>query len=129
MTEPGYRHSEAAAGRWAKLTLAEQLANVGSEVGRMKRWRERNAALATGAFERALELLDLTLADPRWRERLREIARARELLCDAAAGGRDYGTSVEDLDRYFLPFAVAARAQRGPAGTPEPPGGGRPIAV
>ncbi len=129
MTEPAYRHSEAAAGRWAKLTLAEQLANVGSEVGRMKRWRERDARLAAGAFERALELLDLTLADPRWRERLREIARARELLCDAAAGGGDYGTSVEDLDRYFLPFAVAARAQRGPSGTPEPPGGGRPIAV
>lgn len=116
MTEPVYRHAEAAAGRWARLTLAEQLANVGSEVGRMVRWRARNASLATGAFERALELLDLTLADPRWRERLREIARARELLCDAAAGGGDYGTSLEALDRYFLAFAVAARAQRGRAG-------------
>jgi hypothetical protein len=116
VTEPAYRHAEAAAGRWARLTLAEQLANVGSEVGRMVRWRARNAGLATGAFERALELLDLTLADPRWRERLREIARARELLCDAAAGGGDYGTSLEALDRYFLAFAVAARAQRGRAG-------------
>jgi hypothetical protein len=112
VTEPAYRHSETAAGRWSQLTLAEQLANVGSEVGRMARWRSRNANLSTGAFERALELLDLTLADPRWRERLREIARARELLCDAAAGGGDYGTSLEALDRYFLAFAVAARAQR-----------------
>ena len=112
MTEPAYRHAQAAAGRWARLTLAEQLANVGSEVGRMRRWRARDPGVAEGAFERALELLDLTLADARWRERLREIARARELLCDAAAGGADYGTSVEDLDRYFLAFAVAARAQR-----------------
>ena len=79
----------------------------------MRRWLARDERVAMGAFERALELLDLTLADPRWRDRLREIARARELLCDAATGGREYGTTLEDLDRYFLAFAVAARARRG----------------
>lgn len=105
-------HRELAAGRWHQLSLAEQLANVGSEVGRMRRWRERDPRAMTRAFERALELLDLTLADPRWRQRLREIARAREMLCDAAAGGGDYGTTLEDLDRYFLAFAVAARHGR-----------------
>ena len=76
------------------------------------RWRDRDARVATGAFDRALELLDLTVADPRWRDRLREIVRARELLCDAAAGGAEYGTTLEDLDRYFLAFAMAARAGR-----------------
>ena len=98
MTEMVYRHRDLAAGRWGTLSLAEQLGNVGSEVGRMLRWRGRDERLVTGAFERALELLDLTLADPRWRWRLREIARARELLCDAAAGGSEYGTRLEDLD-------------------------------
>jgi hypothetical protein len=105
-------HRDLAAGRWAQLSLVEQLANVGSEVGRMLRWRDRDARVATGAFDRALELLDLTVADPRWRDRLREIVRARELLCDAAAGGAEYGTTLEDLDRYFLAFALAARAGR-----------------
>ena len=105
-------HRELAAGRWGTFSLAEQLANVGSEVGRMRRWRGRDDRLSTAAFERALELLDLTLADPRWRARLREIARARELLCDAATGGTEYGTRLEDLDRYFLAFAVAARRGR-----------------
>jgi hypothetical protein len=112
MTEPSYRHRELAAGRWQTLSLMEQLGNVGSEVGRMRRAQGRDARAMSGAFERALELLDLTLADWRWRDRLREIARARELLCDAAAGGADYGTTLEDLDRYFLAFAVAARAGR-----------------
>ncbi len=112
MTEIVHRHRDLAAGRWGQLLLAEQLANVGSEVGRMLRWRGRDERLMTGAFDRALELLDLTLADPRWRDRLREIARARELLCDAAAGGSEYGTRLEDLDRYFLAFAVAARGSR-----------------
>ena len=112
MTEPAYRHQELAAGGWGRLSLAEQLGNVGAEVGRMRRWRGKDERLATGAFERALELLDLTLADVRWRGRLREIARARELLCDAALGGREYGATLEDLDRYFLEFALAARRHR-----------------
>jgi len=105
-------HRELAAGGWAKLSLAEQLGNVGSEVGRMLRARGRDERRMTAAFERALELLDLTLGDPRWRGRRKEIARARELLCDAAAGGRDYGTTLEDLDRYFLAFAMLARRHR-----------------
>lgn len=105
-------HPQLADGRWFQLTLSEQLGNVGSEVGRMARARGRNEELAQRAFERALELLDLTLADARWRGRLKEIARARELLCDAAEGGRDYGTRLEDIDRYFLAFAVAARSRR-----------------
>jgi len=112
VTAPEVRHPGLAAGRWQTLSLLEQLGNVGSEVGRMRRSRDRDARLAAAAFERALELLDLTLADPRWRGRRREIARARELLCDAAAGGGEYGTTLDDLDRYFLAFAVAARASR-----------------
>jgi hypothetical protein len=78
----------------------------------MRRWHGRDEGIAAGAFARALELLDLTLADSRWRGRRREIARARELLCDAAAGGTEYGTTLPDLDRYFLSFAVAARLRR-----------------
>ena len=85
MTTPAPRHPGLAAGRWQRLSLAEQLANVGAEVGRMRRRRAPEERVA--AFERALELLDLTLADPRWRGRLKEIARAREVLCDAADGG------------------------------------------
>jgi hypothetical protein len=112
MTAPGPHHRGLAAGRWAELSLAAQLANVGAEVGRMRRWRGQDERLAERAFERALELLDLTLADARWRGRLREIARARELLCDAAMAGREYGATLEDLDRYFLAFAVAERRRR-----------------
>jgi hypothetical protein len=109
MTPPTPRHPQLVAGRWQQLSLAEQLANVGAEVGRMRRRSTQDRA---AAFERALELLDLTLADSRWHGRLKEIARARELLCDAADGGCEYGTSLEDLDRYFLAFAVLARRGR-----------------
>ena len=112
MSESVRLHPDLTAERWGQFSLAEQLANVGSEVGRMVRWRERDPRLMAGAFDRALELLDLMLADPRWRDRLREIARVREFLCAAGLGEPAYGTTLEDLDRYLLAFAVAARNNR-----------------
>jgi hypothetical protein len=61
------------------------------------------------AVERALELFDLTLSDPRWKGRRLEVARAREVFCDAAYGGGLYKSSLADLVRYFDNFAFAAR--------------------
>ena len=50
--------------------------------------------------------------DPRWKGRRKELTRVRELLCDAMLGGKEYGSDLAGLDRYFYPFAVAARAGR-----------------
>ena len=105
------RHREIAAGRWWSLTLAEQLGNVGSEVSRALKWRSRNPQIAQGAMARALELIDLTLDDPRHRSsvaRLREICRAREVLVDFLAGSNQYGSTEVSLQKYFDAFAVAA---------------------
>jgi hypothetical protein len=51
----------------------------------------------------------LTLADDRWHGRRREIARARELVCDFLVGPNAFGSTAESIDAYFLPFAIAAR--------------------
>jgi hypothetical protein len=90
----------------------EQLANVGSDVARAHRWYGRDSELCEKAFLRALELLDLTITDPRWNGRRKELTRTREILCDAMLGGKEYGSDFAGLDRYFYPFAVAARANR-----------------
>ena len=90
------QHRDLAAGRWWALSLSEQLGNVGSEISRAIRWTSRNPDTAQAALYRALELLDLTLADPRWlqaRHRLREIARAREVVVDFFAGANQYGST------------------------------------
>src|SRR5450759_1328306 len=55
---------------------------------------------------------DLILADNRWRDRCREIARAREIVCDFLVGDNEYGSTAESFDRYFLHFAMAARRDR-----------------
>jgi hypothetical protein len=106
------RHRDLAAGKWWELSLAEQLGNVGSEVGRAVRWTPSHPARAEAAFHRALELFDLTLDDPRHRRsvaRLREIARAREVVVDFLSGANQYGSSGPSLQRYFAAFAAAAR--------------------
>ena len=106
-----FQHKYLAAGRWFELSLAEQLGNIGSEINRAIR-SYGNEKRFEGAVNRALELFELTISDPRWRKRLKELTRARELFCDAVCGGTEYGTSLEDLDRYFYYFAFAARSNR-----------------
>lgn len=103
-------HKNAASGHWADFSLEEQMGNIGSEVARTAKWQGKDEKNFQGAVGRALELFDLTLGDARWKGRLFEIARARELFCAAAFGKEEYNTSLEDLNRYFLFFAIAARA-------------------
>jgi hypothetical protein len=108
----GVQHRDLAAGRWWELSVAEQLGNIGSEISRASRWTGRNEDMARGALERALELFDLTLDDPRHRQsvaRLREIARAREVVADFFAGTNQYQTTAAGLQRYFDAYALAVR--------------------
>lgn len=107
-----FLHKNAAAGEWFTLSLFEQLGNIGSEVGRVCRWQEKDPQIFQRAVERALELFDLTLEDPRWSGRRREIARVREIFCDAVCGGMEYGCSLQNLEEYFYPFALAAQRMR-----------------
>ncbi len=109
------QHKDLAAGRWWGLTLCRQMGNIGSEVSRAWKWKTRDAEISRRAFERALELFDLTLDDPRHRQsiaRLREIARAREVLVDFFAGENEYGSTGPDLLSYFDAFAIAASKGR-----------------
>lgn len=107
----GTFHRESAAGEWFDLTLMEQLGNIGTEVARAARAMEAgNESRVSNALVRALELFDLTIADPRRHgPELREICRAREVVCDFLVGDNQYASSAASLDRYFLPFAIAAR--------------------
>ena len=104
-------HKNLKEGRWFELSLAEQLGNIGSEVSRAGKWKEKDEQLFWKAVERAFELFDLTLTDSRWKGRLGEVARAREVFCDVILGGKEYGTTFQNLQPYFDQFALAARTK------------------
>lgn len=106
-------HPELTDTKWRSLSLAEQLANVGSEVERALKWaRKGRADLCANAVYRALELLDLTIADPRHRQRLKELTRLREVLADYFFGPNEFGSSEVAWQRYFGAFGMAAALER-----------------
>ena len=108
------QHSSLAAGRWQSLSLMEQLANVGSEVERALKWLERdNREYSRLAFLRALELLELTLADSRHRRRLKELTRTREALLDFFLGDNEFRSTGKSWHNYFYGFAYAAALEKG----------------
>lgn len=104
-------HKDLAAGRWFKLSLAEQMGNIGSEVSRARLTQGVNQQRFQNAMDRALELFDLTISDSRWKGRLKEIGRARDVFCDAILGGKEYNSFLPDLEKYFNQFALASRRQ------------------
>jgi hypothetical protein len=107
------QHPQLAAGRWHTLSLLEQLANTGSEVERALNWAARgNADYCARAFDRALELLNLTIADPKNRRRLKELTRLREALLDYFMGSNAFGSSPAAWRTYFHAYGMGAALQR-----------------
>lgn len=105
-----YQHKDLAAGRWNELPFLEQMANIGSEVERALNWRaKQNADYSQKAFERALELVDLTLDSITGLARLKELSRLREAIVDFFAGSNQFKSTEASWRRYFLPFTYASR--------------------
>ena len=103
------QHKNSARGRWYEFTPNEQMANIGSEVSRARLAQGLDEARFWGAVIRAQELFNLTFLDRRWGNRLKELGRAYEVFCDAILGGKEYGSTLADLDRYFTYFALSCR--------------------
>ncbi len=102
---------------WSTFSLMEQLANVGTDIERTINWRKRgNKEASNAAFDRAIELLDLTIADVkhrRHRGRLRELLRVREALADYFLFDNEYKSSDKLWSDYFYCFNYAAALQKG----------------
>ncbi len=100
-----YQHQQLADGRWREFPFITQLANIGSEVERAIKWKNKNQPeYFKRAFERMLELIDLTAADPKNRKRLKELLRAREMLVDYLMYDNQYHSTDRQWQRYFYYF-------------------------
>ncbi len=100
--------------RWSKLSLAEQLANVGCDIERAIRWRNKNNLdFSRKAFDRALELLIFTKLDPKNATSRRELCRMHEMLVDYFVYDNEYNSTDSAWQKYFYSFNYAAALQRG----------------
>jgi len=61
------------------------------------------------AFERALELLDLSIVDAKNKSRLKELLRLREALADHFYFDNEYSSSDASWRKYFFAFSYASR--------------------
>lgn len=100
--------------QWCKKSLCVQLANVGADIDRAISWRDKdNQQYSRDAFERVLELLTLTILDPKHsRPTRKELVRTRELLIDYFVYDNSYKTSDAIWHDYFYQFSYAAALER-----------------
>jgi hypothetical protein len=108
-------HQGLAPSRWFQFTLFEQLGNVGSDIDRAISWRKKgDFDYSKQAFDRALELLNWTIKDPKNRgPRLRELCRVREAVIDYFMYDNRYCSTDEDWQKYFFNFAYMAALAKG----------------
>lgn len=97
-------------GKWVNMSFCEQMANIGSEVSRACKWKAKQKPdMMWKALERGLELLDLSIEGAAG-SRLKELLRAREVMCDFFVGENAFGSTEKQMRGYFDAFAFAVRS-------------------
>lgn len=93
--------------RWFAMGIGEQISNIGSEVNRAIRYKNKNEEDKKKRFyEKAVELLELTCADPKNKHRCGELQECIAELTDYFVGGNEYNTTDEVLIKYYDAFLV-----------------------
>lgn len=64
--------------RWLKFSRTQQMGAIAAEIMRAKTWEGKEKDNFLSALERALQLIDLTFEDKRWKERLTILFRLRD---------------------------------------------------
>ena len=107
-----YFHNEII-NHWHQFSIFEQMANIGAEVGRAIAWKKKKQKqIFLNAFYRALELIDLTAADKKNKNRLKEILRLREVIADFLVGENIYKQTEEQIEKYFYYYNLAIRKNK-----------------
>lgn len=104
-------HTSLSISEWQKQSVAQQMANIGSEVLRALSWKKKNDGIAQRAFERSLELFDAS-KHTRDAGMLQEVCRAREIWVDYFACNNIYQSTEEQWRKYFYQFTYLARNEK-----------------
>ena len=102
--------------KWAKLTIYEQLGNIGSEVGRaISAKRAGYDYRIEGAVVRAQDLFSATIEvlikEKTHLHRAKEILRARDQFISLFYDGEFDDVEAAKIENYFMNYAYIARTQ------------------
>jgi hypothetical protein len=101
------QHKNIAEGDWQKKSFLEQMSNIGSEVYRAINWRENNnEEYSLLAFNRSLELFDLSKKSKLTYSQYKELCRAREIWVDYFKYDNKYNSTKESLNKYFMYLTI-----------------------
>lgn len=101
--------------RWASMDIFSQMGNIYSEVGRsFKSISSVESEEHRAAVARAIDLFDATVEVliAKKSPKAKEVLRAKEVYLDLVNDCHASSQSIQDLERYFMQFAVAARLNR-----------------
>ncbi len=91
--------------RWFAMPISVQISNIGSEVNRALNWKKKNdRSKMLNFYNKSIELLRLTEADPKNRHRRGELQCCEEELADFFLGENLYGTTEEMIRKYYDAF-------------------------
>lgn len=90
---------------WYDMPVTCQISNIGSEVNRAIRWKNKENSQRMIMFcEKAIEFLQLSISDPKNKHRIREFEFCIEELQDYFIGENIYETTDEMLTKYYDAF-------------------------
>ncbi len=72
--------------RWRIIPKREQLLAIGAEFERARVWERKGEVQFKGALERALTLIDLTIADSKWKAERLQLFVLRDLVAGHYVG-------------------------------------------
>jgi len=94
--------------KWARLSLAEKMGNIGSEISRARSADEQNnIERRNKSLDRATELVSLTFLNEKVDARIREINLLRDVIYNIKNGSKDI--NLKSIEQYCLPFGILAR--------------------
>ena len=91
--------------KWDEFSLSQQMGNIGAEVSRVIRFK--NTPRAKSSFDKALELIDLTVQSLVVKKRfpaVSEMLAHRELLCNYFYKDDTSVTTPDRLEKYYISF-------------------------
>ncbi len=91
--------------KWWDMSIGEQIGNIGSEVARAIRRKNKNDKLGASEFcIHAIEMLGYTKQDPKNINRRRELSYAQEEILDYILGDNLYQNDDQSIMKWYNAF-------------------------